>query len=166
MLELTKWTIFTKNSNSKFTILNHKDLSGIVGFTVLLIFYFFSVFSYQERKLEDLLNQRKQVCTRSPIILTMKNIAGDKRSPQSLCPGCCYACITLCSQHLFGLLLRMNGMYRTQFGHTHLDPLPLVIWSCMVWTICHVKLRQSTALEQSVWTFDHCRLHSLTFDYH
>ena len=116
-----------------------------MGFTVLLIFYFFSVFSYQERKLEDLLNQRKQVCNRSPIILT---IAGDKRSPQSLSPGCYYACVTLCSQHLSGLPLRMNGMHRTQFGHTHLDLLPLVIWSCMGWTICHMKLRQSAALEQ------------------
>ena len=116
-----------------------------MGFTVLLIITCFLVFSYQERKLEDLLNQRKQVCNRSPIILT---IAGDKRSPQSLSPGCYYTCVTLCSQHLFGLPLRMNGMHRTQFGHTHLDLLPLVIWSCMVWTICHMKLRQSAALEQ------------------
>ena len=115
------------------------------GFHSCVDYYLFSVFSYQERKLEDLLNQRKQVCNRSPIILT---IAGDKRSPQSLSPGCYYACVTLCSQHLFGLPLRMNGMHRTQFGHAHLDLLPLVIWSCMVWTICHMKLRQSAALEQ------------------
>ena len=120
------------------------------GFDSCVDYYLFSVFSYQERKLEDLLNQRKQVCNRSPIILT---IAGDKRSPQSLSPGCYYACVTLCSQHLFGLPLRMNGMHRTQFGHAHLDLLPLVIWSCMVWTICHMKLRQSAALEQKCLDF-------------
>ena len=27
----------------------------------------------------------------------------------------------VCSQHLFGLPLRMNGMYRTQFDHARLD---------------------------------------------
>ena len=32
-----------------------------------------------------------------------------------------------CSQHLFGLPLRMYGMHRTHFNHTHLDILPLVI---------------------------------------
>ena len=26
-----------------------------------------------------------------------------------------------CSQHSFGLPLTMNGMHKTQFGHTHLD---------------------------------------------
>ena len=33
----------------------------------------------------------------------------------------------VCSQHLFGLPLRMNEMHRTQFDHTHFDLLPLVI---------------------------------------
>ena len=33
----------------------------------------------------------------------------------------------LCSQHLFGLSLRMNGMHRMQFDHAHLDLLSLVI---------------------------------------
>ena len=53
----------------------------------------------------------------------------------------------VCSQHLFGLPLRMNGMYRMQFDHEHLDLLPLVIWS-RVLTIYRVKLRQRTAMEQ------------------
>ena len=33
----------------------------------------------------------------------------------------------LCSQRSFGLPLRMNGMYITQFDHARLDPLLLVI---------------------------------------
>ena len=32
----------------------------------------------------------------------------------------------VCSQHSFGLPLRMNGMYRTQFDHAHMDLLPLL----------------------------------------
>ena len=35
----------------------------------------------------------------------------------------------VCSQHLFGLPLRMNGMQRIQFDHERLDLIPLVIWS-------------------------------------
>ena len=33
----------------------------------------------------------------------------------------------VCSQHSFGLPLRMNGMHRMQFDHARLDLLPLVI---------------------------------------
>ena len=33
----------------------------------------------------------------------------------------------VCSQHSFGLPLRMNGMHRTQFDHARLDFLSLVI---------------------------------------
>ena len=33
----------------------------------------------------------------------------------------------LCSQHLFGLPLRMNGMHRMQFHHVCFDLLPLII---------------------------------------
>ena len=33
----------------------------------------------------------------------------------------------VCSQHSFGLPLRMNGMQRTHFDHARLDPLSLVI---------------------------------------
>ena len=32
-----------------------------------------------------------------------------------------------CSQHSFGLPLRMNGMLKTQFDHARFDLLPLVI---------------------------------------
>ena len=32
----------------------------------------------------------------------------------------------VCSQHSFGLPLRMNGMYRTQFDNARMDLLPLV----------------------------------------
>ena len=33
----------------------------------------------------------------------------------------------VCSQHLFGLPPSMSGIHRTQFDHTRLDHLPLVI---------------------------------------
>ena len=33
----------------------------------------------------------------------------------------------VCSQHWFGLPLRMYGMHRTHFDHARLDPLSLVI---------------------------------------
>ena len=33
----------------------------------------------------------------------------------------------VCSQHSFGLALRINGMNRTQFDHARLDLLSLVI---------------------------------------
>ena len=33
----------------------------------------------------------------------------------------------VCSQHSFGLPVRMNGMHRTQFDHGRLDLLSLVI---------------------------------------
>ena len=32
----------------------------------------------------------------------------------------------VCSQHSFGLPLRMNGMYRTKFDHVRMDLLPFV----------------------------------------
>ena len=51
----------------------------------------------------------------------------------------------VCSQHSFGLPLRMNGMQRND--HKRLDLLPLVD----ALTICHVKLTQSTAMEQKRW---------------
>ena len=43
----------------------------------------------------------------------------------------------VCSQHSFGLPLRMNGMHKLQFDRARFDVLP-----------CRVKLTQSTALEQ------------------
>ena len=60
----------------------------------------------------------------------------------------CVFCTTVCSQHLFGLPLRMDGMHRTQFDHLHLDLLSLVIWSCMLWPSDHMKhAQQQHALE-------------------
>ena len=44
----------------------------------------------------------------------------------------------VCSQHLFGPPLWMNGMHIMQFGQTCLD----------LSTTCHIKLTQRTALEQ------------------
>ena len=59
----------------------------------------------------------------------------------------CVFCTTVhvCSQHLFGLPLRMDGMHRTQFDHLHLDLLLLIIWSHVLWPSDHVKHAQNTA---------------------
>ena len=57
----------------------------------------------------------------------------------------CVFCTTVCSQHLFGLPLRMDGMHRTQFDHSHSDLLSLVIWSCVLWPSDHVKCAQNAA---------------------
>ena len=67
----------------------------------------------------------------------------------------------LCSQHSFGLPLRINGMHRTQF-----EPSISRNVITLVLTICHLKLTQSTALEQKRFAFDRCRLHSVTFGYY
>ena len=50
----------------------------------------------------------------------------------------------VCSQHSFGLPLRMDGMHRTQFGLSITRNLVT-----RVLTICHVKLPQSTTMEQN-----------------
>ena len=50
-------------------------------------------------------------------------------------------------RRMFGQPLRKNGMHRRQFDHARLDFLSLIIWS-RVQTICHVKLAQSTTMEQ------------------
>ena len=53
------------------------------------------------------------------------------------------------SQHSFGLPRRMCGMHRMHFDQARLDPLSLVfLLITRVLTIFHVKLAQSTALEQ------------------
>ena len=57
----------------------------------------------------------------------------------------------VCSQHSFGLLLRMYGMHRTHFDHACLDVLSYTrILITRVLTYCHghVKRTQSTALKQ------------------
>ena len=56
----------------------------------------------------------------------------------------------VCSQHSFGLPLRMYGnMHRTHFDHAHFF-VPSITrnLTMRVLTICYVKLMQSTALEQ------------------
>ena len=52
----------------------------------------------------------------------------------------------LCSQHSFGIPLRMYGMHKTHFDHACLD-LWTRILMCVL-TVCHVKLTQSTAMVQ------------------
>ena len=53
----------------------------------------------------------------------------------------------VCSQDSFGPPLRMYGRHRMQFDNERLDLLSLEIWSFAFFT-CHMKLTQSTALEQ------------------
>ena len=73
----------------------------------------------------------------------------------------------VCSQHLFGLPLRMSGIHRTQFDHVCFDHLPLVIWSHVFWpSVTRNLLKTLTALEQKRLTLDHCRPHSVTFGYY
>ena len=61
----------------------------------------------------------------------------------------------VCSQHLFGLPLKMNRMHRTQFDHALLKLQSLVIWSCLFWPSLMRNLREAlTALEQKLLTFD------------
>ena len=55
----------------------------------------------------------------------------------------------VCSQHSFGLPLRMYEMHRTHFDHARLDVLDISRnLITRVLTYCHVKRTQSTALEQ------------------
>ena len=58
--------------------------------------------------------------------------------------------ICQCSQHSFGLPLRMNGMHITQFDHERSITRNLI--TC-VSTICHEKLTQSIALERKRFIF-------------
>ena len=91
-----------------------------------------------------------------------------RRSPQSLNLQVVITHAShVCSQHSFGLPLRMNGMHRTLFDHAHFDLLPLVIWSRMFWPSVTRNLRKAlTAFEQKCLTLDHCHAHSVTFGYY
>ena len=48
----------------------------------------------------------------------------------------------LCSQHSFGIPLRMYGMHKTHFDHACLDPLSLVFW-CVFWLSVMWNLRKA-----------------------
>ena len=72
----------------------------------------------------------------------------------------------VCSQHSFGIPLRMNRMQRTQFDHARLDPLSLVIWSRMFWLSVTWNLGKAQRWSKSVLTFDRCRPLSVTFGYY
>ena len=95
-------------------------------------------------------------------------LADDKRSPQSLNLQVVITHAShVCSQHLIGLPLRVNGMHRTLFDHAHFDLLPLVIWSRMFWPSVTRNLRKAlTAFEQKRLTLDHCYPRSVTFGYY
>ena len=72
----------------------------------------------------------------------------------------------VCSQHSFGLPLRMCGMHRTQFDHARFDLLPLIIWSRVFWPSVKWNLRKAQRCSKSVFTFDRCCSHSVTFAYY
>ena len=54
----------------------------------------------------------------------------------------------VCSQHSFGLLLRMNGMHKTQFDQGRFELLPCIIWSRMFQQSVKWNLYKSTVFEQ------------------
>ena len=70
----------------------------------------------------------------------------------------------VCSQHSFGLPLRMYGMHRTHFDHVRLDLLPL-LWSRVFWPSLTWNLRKAKRWSKSVLTFDCYRLHPVTSAY-
>ena len=70
----------------------------------------------------------------------------------------------VCSQHSFGLPLRMYGMHRTHFDHGRLDLLP-PIWSRVFWQSVKWNLRKVKRWSKSILTFDSYRPHSVTFGY-
>ena len=70
----------------------------------------------------------------------------------------------LCSQHSFGLPLRMYGMHRTHFDHVRLDLLPR-LWSRVFWPSLTWNLRKAKRWSKSVLTFDCYRPHPVTSAY-
>ena len=68
----------------------------------------------------------------------------------------------LCSQHSFGLPLRMYGKHRTHFDHARLDLLSLVFWSCVFWLSVMWNLRKAQWWRKS----DRCCPRSVTFGYY
>ena len=66
-------------------------------------------------------------------------------------------------------LLRMRRMYvariRLDFHGEWMESTERNL-IMRVLTNCHMKLTQSTAIDQSVLTFDRCRPHSVTFSYY
>ena len=72
--------------------------------------------------------------------------------------------LPLCSQHSFGLQLIMNGMQITQFDHTLLDPLSLVIWSRVFWL--SITARETYAKHSDGEKAFRCRPHSVTIGYY
>ena len=72
----------------------------------------------------------------------------------------------VCSRHLFGLPLRMNGMHITQFDYWCLGILSLVIWSRVVWPSVTRNLCKAQRWSKSALIFDHCCPHPVTFGYY
>ena len=68
----------------------------------------------------------------------------------------------VCSQHSFGLPLRMNGTHRSlQLDHSHLGLLSLGIWYACSDNLSNNAQRWT----KSVFIFHRCCPHSLTFGY-
>ena len=73
-------------------------------------------------------------------------------------------CVAInCSQHSFGLPLRLNGMHITQFDHARLDLLSHVIWSLVFWQFVIWNLLKAQRWSNSVLTLDRCWLVLLYF---
>ena len=66
-----------------------------------------------------------------------------------------------CSQHSFGIPLRMYGMHKTHFDHACLDLLSLVFW-CVFWLSVMWNLRKAQQWCKS----NRCCPYSVTFGYY
>ena len=69
----------------------------------------------------------------------------------------------VCSQHSFGLPLRINGILKMQYDHAHFDLLPLIICSRVFWPSVKWNLHKAQGWSRSVCTCNRCRRHSITF---
>ena len=94
--------------------------------------------TFKEKVMAQLLLRYVLICTGGNFITSLRVTRG-ARNPNL------QVVIThashVCSQHLFALSLRMNGMHSTWFDHSRLDLLSLVIrshvfWPSITWYLC------------------------------
>ena len=77
--------------------------------------------------LSKVILKKRTLESNSIIVIVVKSIAGycGRQEEPAILISRLQVDIThashVCSQHLFGLPLRMNGMHRTQFDHARLD---------------------------------------------
>ena len=119
--------------------------------------------TFKEKVMAQLLLRYVLICTGGNFITSLRVTRG-ARNPNL------QVVIThashVCSQHSFALSLRMNGMHSTWFDHSRLDLLSLVIRSHVFWPSITWYLCKAQCWSKSVFTFNCCCLHSITFGYY